>query len=193
LKQDENWWERILMWWSTDETEIDLSHIWVKSEQDIWRMKRDETHFNVMMHRKLKYIWVTFESNLNEMSESDLSKRETKCSLIWWCTDEIKIHLNYIWIRFKQDVWVKSKQDLSQIEIELKWWRLNLKFLTLTLKHHTWQYMWFFNDRVDEMIFIECLLTIIQKMKRLSSKEVIFLINVILEQRWIIASITLEV
>ena len=46
---------------------------------------------------------------------------------------------------------------------------------------------------IDEMIFIEHLLTIIQKMKRLSSKEVIFSINVILEQRWAIASIMLEV
>ncbi len=27
LKQDKNWCERILMWWSTDETKIDLSHI----------------------------------------------------------------------------------------------------------------------------------------------------------------------
>ncbi len=25
-----------LMWWSTDETEINLSHIWVKSEQNVW-------------------------------------------------------------------------------------------------------------------------------------------------------------
>jgi len=53
--------------------------------------------------------------------------------------------------------------------------------------------MWFFSDRIDEMIFIERLLTIIQKMKRLSSKEVIFSIDVILEQRWIITSIMLEV
>ncbi len=50
---------------------------------------------------------------------------------------ETKIHLNYIWIKFKQDVWNKFKQDLSQIWAELKWWRLNLKFLTLILKHHT--------------------------------------------------------
>ncbi len=28
----------------------------------------------MMMHRKLKYIWVTSESDLNEMSESDLDK-----------------------------------------------------------------------------------------------------------------------
>jgi len=53
--------------------------------------------------------------------------------------------------------------------------------------------MWFFNDRVDEIIFIERLLTIIQKMKRLLSKEVIFSIDVILEQRWAIVFITLEV
>ena len=50
LKWDENWCERILMWWSTDETRINLSHIWVRSEQDVWRMRQDETHFNVMMH-----------------------------------------------------------------------------------------------------------------------------------------------
>ncbi len=45
-------------------------------------MRRDETHFNMMMHRELKYIWVTSESDLNEMSESDLNK---------------------IWIRLKQE------------------------------------------------------------------------------------------
>ena len=192
------------MWWSTDETEINLSHIWIRSEQDVWRARRDETHFNVMMHEKLKHIWVTSESDLDEMSESDLdkiwvrseldlNKRKTKCSLMWWCTDKIKIYLSHIWIKFKQDIWVRSRQDLSQIKIELRWWRLNLKFLTLTLRHHTRQYMWFFSDRVDEMIFIERLLTIIQKMKRFSSRKVIFSIDVILEQRWVIASITLEV
>ena len=141
-----------LMWWCTDETEINLSHIWVKSE---WN--------------------------------------ETRCILTWWCISETKIHLNHIWIRFKQNVWVRFKQDLSQIWAESKWWRLNLKFLILTLRYYTWQYMWFFNDRVDEMIFIECLLTIIQKIERFSSKEVIFSINVILEQRWMIAFIILEV
>ncbi len=51
LKQDENWCERILMWWSTNETRIDLNHIWVRFEQDVWRVRRDETHFNMMMHR----------------------------------------------------------------------------------------------------------------------------------------------
>ena len=157
LKWDKNWYECILMWWSTDKTRINLSHIWVKSEQDVWRIRQDETHFNMMMH------------------------------------DEIKTHLSHIWVKFKQNVWVKSKQNLSQIWAELKQWRLNLKFLTLTLRHHTWQYMWFFDDRVNEMIFIECLLTIIQKMKRLSSKEVIFSIDIILKQRWNIAFITLEV
>ncbi len=30
--------------------------------------------FNVMMHRKLKHIWITFESDLNEMFKSDLDK-----------------------------------------------------------------------------------------------------------------------
>ncbi len=82
---------------------------------------------------------------------------------------------------------------MSQIWAELKWWRLNLKFLTLTLRYHTWQYMWFFDDRVDKMIFIERLLIIIQKMKRLLSRKVIFSINVILEQKWIITFIILEV
>ncbi len=133
----------------------------------------------------MKHIWVTFKSDLNKMSESDLSKKETKCSLMWWCTDETEIHLSQIWVRFKQ--------DLSQIWAESRWWRLNLKFLTLILRHHTWQYMWFFDNRIDEMIFIERLLTIIQKIKRLLSKEVIFSINIILEQRWAITSITLKV
>ncbi len=27
-----------------------------------------------MMHRELKYIWITFKSDLNEMFESDLNK-----------------------------------------------------------------------------------------------------------------------
>ncbi len=176
------------MWWSTDETEINLSYIWVKFKQDemrcilIW-----------WCTAKLKYIWVTSESNLNEMSESDLSKKETKCSLMWWCTDKTKIHLSHIWIRFKQDVWIRFKQDLSQIWAKLKWWRLNLKFLTLILRYYTWQYMWFFDNKINEMIFIKHLLTIIQKMKRLSSRKVIFSINVILEQKWIIMFIMLEV
>ncbi len=51
LKWDENWCEHILMWWSTDKTRINLSHIWVKSEQDVWRMKQDEIHFNMIMHK----------------------------------------------------------------------------------------------------------------------------------------------
>ncbi len=150
---------------------------------------------------KLKYIWITSESDLNEIFESNLNKIWVKFKqekdemqfLMWWCTNETKIHLSHIWVRFKQDIWVKFKQDLSQIWAELKWWRLNLKFLTLTLRYYTWQYMWFFDNRIDDMIFIECLLTIIQKMKRFSSKEVIFSINVILEQRWIITFIMLEV
>ncbi len=140
------------MWWCINKTEIDLNHIWVRSEWD-----------------------------------------EMRRILTWWCMSETKIHLSHIWVRFKQDIWVRFKQDLSQIWAELRQWRLNLKFLTLTLRHHTWQYMWFFDDRIDEMIFIECLLTIIQKMKRLSSRKVIFSINVILKQRWVITSITLEV
>ena len=113
--------------------------------------------------------------------------------LIWWSTDETEINLSHIWVRFKWDVWNRSRQDLSQIWAELRQWRLNLKFLTLTLRYHTRQYMWFFDNRVDEMIFIEHLLTIIQKIERLSSRKVIFSIDVILEQRWVIASITLEV
>ncbi len=71
------------MWWSTNETRIDLSHIWVKSEQDVWKVRRDEMHFNVMMHRELKYIWVTSESDLNEISESDLSKIWVRFELSW--------------------------------------------------------------------------------------------------------------
>ena len=75
--------------------------------------------------------------------------------------DETRIYLSHIWVKFKQDVWVRSRQDLSQIWAELRQWTLNLKFLTLILRYHTWLYMWFFDDRIDEMIFIECLLTII--------------------------------
>ncbi len=40
----------------------------------IWKMKQDETHFNMMMHEKLKHIWVTFESDLNKISELNLDK-----------------------------------------------------------------------------------------------------------------------
>jgi len=36
--------------------------------------RRGEMHFNVMMHEKLKHIWVTSESDLDEMSKSDLDK-----------------------------------------------------------------------------------------------------------------------
>jgi len=65
------------MWWNTDETKINLSHISVRSEQDVWRVKWDETHFNVMMHSKTKIhlshiwvkfkqdVWVRFRQNLN--------------------------------------------------------------------------------------------------------------------------------
>ncbi len=66
--------KRILMWWCTDETEINLSHIWVRSEQNFCKMRWDETHFNVIMHRELKHIWVTSESDLDKMFESDLDK-----------------------------------------------------------------------------------------------------------------------
>ncbi len=62
-KWDENWCECILMWWSTDETKINLSHIWVRSEQDVWRMRWDETHFNVIMHRN----WNISESHLSQI------------------------------------------------------------------------------------------------------------------------------
>jgi len=53
--------------------------------------------------------------------------------------------------------------------------------------------MWSFGGRVGEVVFIERLLTIIQKMERLPSREVTFPIDVILEQGWVIASITLGV
>ncbi len=39
LKQDKNWCKCILMWESTDETRINLSHIWVRFEQDVCKMK----------------------------------------------------------------------------------------------------------------------------------------------------------
>ena len=63
LKWDKKWCECILMWWSTDETRINLSHIWVRSEQDVWRTRWDEMHFNMMMHRN----WNTFKSHLNQI------------------------------------------------------------------------------------------------------------------------------
>ncbi len=30
--------------------------------------------FNIMMHKELKHIWITSESDLNKMSESNLDK-----------------------------------------------------------------------------------------------------------------------
>ena len=39
LKWNKNWCECILMWWSTDKTRINLNHIWVRSEQDVWRVQ----------------------------------------------------------------------------------------------------------------------------------------------------------
>ena len=86
LKQDKNECECILMWWSTNKIEIDLSHIWVKSEQDVWKVKRDETHFNMMMHS-----WI-----------------ETHLSHIW-----IKFKWD-VWVKFKQDlsqIWAKEKRN----------------------------------------------------------------------------------
>ncbi len=44
----------------------------MSEEQD--EMRRDEMHFNMMMHRELKHIWITSESDLNEISESNLDK-----------------------------------------------------------------------------------------------------------------------
>ena len=134
-----------------------------------------------MSESNLNKIWVRFKQERDEMQFNVMMHSKTK------------IHWSHIWIKFKQNVWVRFNQDLSQIWAESRWWRLNLKFLTLTLRYHTWQYMWFFDNRVDEMIFIECLLIIIQKMKRLLSRKVIFSIDVILEQRWIITFITLKV
>ena len=160
-----------------------LSQILIKSEK--WDKMRCILMWWCMT--ELKHIWITFESNLNKMFESDLNKiwvrseqEKDKTQFNVMMHNKIKIHLSHIWVRFKQDVWNKSKQDLSQIWAELRWWRLNLKFLTLTLRHHTRQYMWFFDDRVDKMIFIECLLTIIQKIERLSSRKVIFSVNVVM-------------
>ena len=96
LKWDENWCECILMWWSTDETRINLSHIWVRSEQDVWRARRDETHFNVMMHEKLKHIWVTSESDLDEISESDLDK-------IWIRSEQEKDEMQFNVMMYRRD------------------------------------------------------------------------------------------
>ncbi len=96
LKWNENWCECILMWWSTDETRINLSHIWVRFEQDVWRIKQDETHFNVMMHRKLKYIWITFESDLNKISELNLDK-----------------------------IWVRSEQERNEMQFNMMMHRWN--------------------------------------------------------------------
>ncbi len=41
--------------------------------------------------------------------------------------------------------------------------------------------MWFFDNRIDEMIFIKHLLTIIQKIEKFLSRKVIFSIDVIFE------------
>ncbi len=59
-----------------------------------------------------------------------------KYSLIWWCTDETKIHLSHIWVRFKQNVWVRFKQDLSWVKmmkIELKVLDINIKISHMTI------------------------------------------------------------
>ncbi len=60
-------------------------------------------HFNMMMHRKLKHIWVTSESDLDEMSESDLSKKKMK---------QDEMHFNVM--MYKQN-WNTSESHLSQI------------------------------------------------------------------------------
>ncbi len=107
LKWDENWCKRILMWWSTDETRINLSHIWVRSEQDVWRVRRDEMHFNMMMHRELKHIWITSESDLNKMSESDLNK-------IWVRFEQKKDKMQFNVMMYRQN-WNTFKSHLNQI------------------------------------------------------------------------------
>ncbi len=52
LKWKKNWCKCILMWWSTDKTEINLSHIWVRSEQDVWVKSwqdlKDEMRWNAV-------------------------------------------------------------------------------------------------------------------------------------------------
>ncbi len=78
LKQDKNWCKCILMWWSTDETEINLSYIWVKFE---WNEMR--CILTWWCTAKLKYIWITSESNINEMSESNLDKIWVRSELSW--------------------------------------------------------------------------------------------------------------
>jgi len=56
-----------------------------------------------MIHRKLKYIWVTSESDLNEMFESNLSKRKMK---------QDEMHFNVMMHRWNQNT---SESHLSQI------------------------------------------------------------------------------
>ncbi len=87
------------MWWSTDETRINLSHIWVRSEQDVWRVRWDETHFNMMMHRELKHIWITSESDLNK---------------IWVRFEQKKDKMQFNVMMHKQN-WNTSESHLSQI------------------------------------------------------------------------------
>ncbi len=58
--------------WNWNKSESHLSQIWARCLKD--EMRWDEMHFNVMMHEKLKHIWITSESDLNEMFESDLNK-----------------------------------------------------------------------------------------------------------------------
>ena len=38
-KKNENWYECILIWWNTNKTEINLSHIWIESEQNFCKMR----------------------------------------------------------------------------------------------------------------------------------------------------------
>ncbi len=66
------------MWWSTDETRINLSHIWIKSEQDVWRTRQNEMHFNMMMHNEIKthlnHIWIRFKQDVWVKFKQDLSQ-----------------------------------------------------------------------------------------------------------------------
>ncbi len=49
-----------------------------------------------MMHRKLKHIWVTSESDLNKMSESDLGK-------IWVRSEQEKDEMQFNVMMHRQD------------------------------------------------------------------------------------------
>jgi len=60
-----------------------------------------------MMHRELKHIWITSESDLNKMSESDLNK-------IWVRFEQKKDKMQFNVMMYRQN-WNTFKSHLNQI------------------------------------------------------------------------------